>query len=131
MAGDILYTGVIPLNPIPKKNDHQIRQRRDGTRFVGNGERYLDYQNSCGWYLKKGRPKQPINEPVNVQAVFYRKDRRRCDLTNLLEALDDILVLYGIIKDDNYNIIRRHDGSTVLVDSKRPRTEIIITRCEK
>ena len=51
-------------------------------------------------------------------------------MTNLLEALDDILVLYGIIEDDNYNIIRKHDGSTVLIDGVRPRTEITITRCD-
>ena len=127
---DILYKATIPLNPIPKKNDHQIRQRRDGTQFVGNGERYLDYQKYCGWYVKQGRPKQPISEPVNIQAVFYRKDNRRCDLTNLLEALDDILVLYGIIEDDNFKILRSHDGSTVHVDKKQPRTEVIITRCD-
>ena len=45
---------------------------------------------------------------------------------NLLEAVDDILVKYGVLKDDNFKIIKSHDGSTVEVDRKRPRTEIEI-----
>ena len=54
--------------------------------------------------------------------------RRKTDLTNLLEAVDDILVHAGIIADDNYTIIASHDGSRVLYDKYRPRTEITITR---
>ena len=54
--------------------------------------------------------------------------RRRVDLVNLLECTDDVLVNYGVIKDDNSTIVVSHDGSRVLYDKDRPRTEIIITR---
>jgi Holliday junction resolvase RusA-like endonuclease len=49
----------------------------------------------------------------------------------LLEAIDDIMVKAGLLKDDNYKIIAAHDGSRVYVDKNRPRTEVIITKFEE
>ena len=47
-------------------------------------------------------------------------------MTNLLEAIDDVLVKYGVIEDDNFNIVQSHDGSRVLYDKGNPRTEVYI-----
>ena len=52
--------------------------------------------------------------------------RRIVDLTNLEEAIDDILVKYGVLKDDNSRILVSHDGSRVLYDKDNPRTEVTI-----
>ena len=52
--------------------------------------------------------------------------RRKCDLTNLLEAIDDIMVKSGLLADDNFTIIESHDGSRVLYDKENPRTEVQI-----
>jgi Holliday junction resolvase RusA-like endonuclease len=52
---------------------------------------------------------------------------RRVDLTNLLEALNDILVKYGVIEDDNSNVVVSVDGSRVLYDKENARTEVEIT----
>ena len=71
-------------------------------------------------------PDKPIETPVNVKCVFYRESRIRCDLTNLLEAIDDILVAYGVLSDDNFTVIASHDGSRVFIDRDSPRTEITI-----
>jgi Holliday junction resolvase RusA-like endonuclease len=62
--------------------------------------------------------------------VFYRETRIRCDLTNLLEAIDDVLVTYGVLADDNFTVIVGHDGSRVYIDKKNPRTEITIETVE-
>lgn len=125
----ILYQAMIPLNPKTKKNNQQILiNGKTGKPFVAQNARYKLYEQNAGWFLKK--IPEPISEPVNVKCVFYRDSRRRVDLTNLLEAIDDILVHYKILKDDNFEIIVSHDGSRVLVDSERPRTEITITRME-
>lgn len=122
-----LYEAIIPLNPRTKKNSQKIiKNKRTGSLMVVQNDRYLQYERDAGWFLKK--IPQPISEPVNVKCIFYRKDRTRCDLTNLLEAIDDILVNYGILADDNFNIIVGHDGSRVYVDKNRPRTEIEITK---
>ena len=57
--------------------------------------------------------------------------RRRVDLTNLLEATDDILVRAGVLSDDCAAVVAGHDGSRVLLDRKRPRVEITITEMEE
>ena len=50
--------------------------------------------------------------------------------TNLLEAIDDILVYAGTLADDNSSIIVSHDGSRVLYDKDNPRTEVYISQYE-
>lgn len=124
---DLLYQITIPLNPITKKNGSRIlynRQRH--SYFVAPSLIYERYQKNIGWLLK--RKGEPISEPITVECKFYRQDKRRVDLTNLLEAIDDCLVYYKIVIDDNYNIIKSHDGSRVYVDKDNPRTEIKIYR---
>ena len=57
-------------------------------------------------------------------------NRRRVDLTNLHEALHDILVDYEVLADDDYKTIASTDGSYVEVDKWEPRTEVTITELE-
>lgn len=122
----ILYSGLIPLNPKTKKNNQRIiKNPRTGALMIIQNDRYKQFEKDAGWFLK--RPASPISEPVNIRCLFYRDSRRRVDLTNLLEAIDDILVKYKIIADDNFEIIRGHDGSRVFIDKDNPRVEIEIT----
>ena len=124
----ILYQAKIPLNPRTKKNNQQIMfNRKTGKPFVSQNEKYKQYEQDAGWYIRNNKFK-PIDFPVNVKCVFYRDSKRRVDLTNLLEAIDDILVKYNILADDNFEIIAGHDGSRVFVDKVYPRTEIEITK---
>ena len=89
-------------------------------------EKYKEYESAALWFIpKRGAP---IDFPVNVTCVFFMPTRRACDLTNLLEAIDDVMVKAGLLKDDNYNIIASHDGSRVLYDKMNPRTEVIISK---
>lgn len=68
---------------------------------------------------------------MNVKCLFFMPTHRRCDLTNLLEAIDDCLVKHRLIEDDNCNIVVSHDGSRVFYDRENPRTEVYIERCEE
>lgn len=52
---------------------------------------YGQYEKDCALFLKP----LGIDQPVNVSAKFYMPTKRRVDLTNLNEALHDILVHYG------------------------------------
>ena len=116
---------MIPLNPKTKKNNQQIDNNPKTKRYViTQSKEYLNYEKEVGWFLKK--PSSPISQPVQVKCLFYRKNAIRCDLTNLLEAIDDILVKYGILADDNFKVIYSHDGSRVFIDKDHPRTEIVI-----
>ena len=57
--------------------------------------------------------------------------KRKVDKLNLQAAADDLLVCAKILKDDNSDIIKSHDGTRVRYDKERPRTEIIITDYEE
>lgn len=120
----IVYEAMIPLNPKTKKNHQKIITIK-GRPMIVQSDAYREYEKDAGWFLKK--PIEPISEPVNVKCIFYRDSARRCDLTNLLEAIDDILVKYGILKDDDFKILSSHDGSRVYIDREKPRTEIEIS----
>ena len=49
---------------------------------------------------------------------------------NLLNAIQDILVEYGVIADDNYNIVKSVDGSRIIYEKGREETIIEIGREE-
>ena len=121
----IVYSAVIKTEPKTKKNSQKIIiNSRTKRPMVVQGEDYLIYERQAGLFLPK--LKAPISEPVNIRAHFYRKTRHRVDLTNLLEALDDILVKNKIIADDDFKIVMGHDGSRVYIDKDNPRTEVYI-----
>lgn len=123
---EIKYTIKIP--PITKKNSQQIlTNKKTGRPFIMPSAKYKQYEREAQWFLKP-RPPKPIGCSLNVKCLFFLPTRRRTDLTNLLEAVDDVLVQAGIIEDDHSGIVTAHDGSRVLYDKDNPRTEIIITR---
>jgi Holliday junction resolvase RusA-like endonuclease len=76
-------------------------------------------------------PPESVDYPVNVKCVYYMPTRRKVDLSNLLNSTLDILVHYGVLIDDNRNIVYSVDGSRVFYDKENPRTEIEITRIEE
>lgn len=120
----------IPLPPVTKKNSQQILvSLATGKPFVMPSKKFRQYEQEAKLFLKK--PKAPIDYPVNVKCKFYLPTRRRTDLTNLLEAVDDLLVSAGILADDHYGIVAGHDGSRCFVDRDLPRTEIVITRMKE
>ena len=65
---------------------------------------------------------------MNIEAVYHMPTRHRVDLVNLHEALCDVLVKYGCIKDDNCNIVYSMDGSYVMYDKVNPGIEVRIRR---
>lgn len=118
----------INLPPRSKKNSQQILvNRKTGRPFITSSSAFKAYQKGA-LMLIPAAARQRINYPVNVKATFYMPTRRACDLTNMLEALDDVLVDADVIADDNYNVVAGHDGSRVLYDKERPRTEVTITK---
>lgn len=60
-----------------------------------------------------------------IKVTYYFKDKRRHDPSNYDKMLLDGLVLAGIIKDDNYDVIK--EFTTIgKYDKFNPRTEIEI-----
>lgn len=122
---EVICKFTVPIAPITKKNSQRIIKL--GNRpCIMPSEKYKEYEFAALWFIPKRGV--PIDFPVNVTCIFYMPTRRACDLTNLLEAIDDVMVKAGLLKDDNYNIIASHDGSRVQYDKTNPRTEVIISK---
>ena len=116
---------VISVVPRTKKNSQQV--------FVRNGriinipsKLYKQFENECLKVIPK-KYRKKINHPVNIEAIFYTESRRRIDITNLLSALDDMLVKAEVIEDDCRDVVVSHDGSRVYWDKENPRIEVEIT----
>ena len=107
-----LYRAVISLPPRTKKNSQRIVARGNGKPFIMPSGDYKRYERNAFWDL--GIPESPISEPCCVKCLYYMPTRRNADLTNLLEATDDLLVHFGVLADDNSRIVVSHDGSRVL-----------------
>ena len=118
----------IHLPPVTKKNSQRII-RCGGYSRIMPSKAYIQYEKDAGPFLThKG---EQWDKPCEVKCLFYMPTRRKVDLTNLLEAVDDVLVKYGVLADDNSRIIVSHDGSRVLYDKMDPRTEVEIKFLEE
>lgn len=118
---------VIPIQPRTKKNSQQIIMAKGRPMIIPSKE-YKQYEKDCGVFLTHV---EPYLSPCNVKCLYYMPTRRRVDLVNLQEATLDILVHYGILMDDNSDVVVSMDGSRVLYDKDNPRTEIEITEVEE
>lgn len=119
----------IPLLARPKKNSQQmIFNKRTGKPMIIQSKQYLSFERDCAYFLK--RFARHIATPINLKCLFYVDTKRKRDLTNFLEAIDDVLVKYQVVEDDNRDIIASHDGSLILYNKESPRIEIEITKKE-
>ena len=115
----------IPIEPVTKKNHSQVIMIK-GKPVVLPSRPYQEYEKKCKQYMPKIN--EPINYPINLKCHFYKGTHRKCDLTNLLQAVCDILVKYKILEDDDYSIVSTTNGSEVFYDKENPRTEIYIEK---
>ena len=119
---------IIDGQPVTKKNSQRILiNRATGKPFIAPSDKFKKYEKAAQWQIyNQWRGKAPIDHAVNVKCVFFMENKRRVDLTNLLESIDDILVAYRVLEDDHCGIIASHDGSRVCVDKYHPRVEVTI-----
>lgn len=105
----------IPMKTPSKKNSQQIIFAHGKPRIVQNS-RYYQFEKDCGYWLKKYE--LHIDYPINLKCLFYVPDKRRRDLTNLLNAIQDTLVKYGVLEDDNSEIVNSVDGSRIIFEKR-------------
>lgn len=116
---------VIPLKTCPKKNSQQIVYSR-GRPIIIQGKDYLKFEKDCGVFLKPYALN--IEDPIELRVIFYVPDRRRRDVVNLLNSIQDVLVHYHVLKDDNYGIVASLDGTRIIYEKGREETIIEITK---
>lgn len=117
----------IPVVPRSKKNSQQIIiNPRTKRPMIIQSKLYANFERECGKFLRKY--KSNIDYSINLKIEFYVPDKRRRDIANYIEAIQDILVKYEVIKDDNHDIITSLDGTRMYIDKENPRVEIEITK---
>lgn len=118
----------IPLLCRPKKNSQQIVY--NGKRpFIVQSKQYVLFERNCAYFLKSYA--RHITTPVNLKCTFYVPDKRKRDIVNLLNAMQDILVKYGVLADDNYNIVASVDGTRIIYEKGREETIVEIEEAKQ
>lgn len=112
--------------PITKKNSQRLIYAKGRIMPIPSAQ-YKIYEAAALRQLYLQYDGEPIQYPVNLSCVFYMGNRRKCDMTNLLQSVQDILVKAKIIADDNYTIVARLNDCRVDYDKTDPRCEITIT----
>lgn len=103
----------IPLLCRSKKNSQKIWYNpRTKRTMIVQSDLYKQFEKDCAYFLPK--LEKPIDRPVNLKCTFIVPDRRKRDLTNLENAIADILVKYKVLKDDDYTILASWDGSRII-----------------
>ena len=116
---------VIPLLCRSKKNSEEIAINQKTMKpMIIQSKYYRQFERDCGYFLK--RYAKHINTPVNLKCTFIVPDKRKRDLTNLENAIADIMIKYGVIEDDNYNIVGGWDGSRIIYEKGKEETIIEI-----
>lgn len=117
----------IPLQCRSKKNSQSIIYNpRTHKPMIIQSKLYREFEQNCGYFLNKYQSN--IDYPINLKCTFYVKDKRKRDIVNLLNAIQDILVKYKVIADDNYNVVQALDGSRIIYEKGREETIIEITK---
>lgn len=117
----------LPVRPATKKNSGQIITI-NGRNILLPSKQYKQFEKDSLPYLRHVKSQiGMITYPVNMQCRFFTETKRKIDLPNLLNAIDDAAVKAGLLLDDNRDIIAAHDGSRVFHDKMNPRIEVKIT----
>ena len=116
----IIIKGRIPS----KKNSRQTIYNKGRCLSIPS-KRYNEWHEDASWQLKEQKVKFYENA-VAMRIVFFAPDNRNADLTNKAESVMDMLVDNGIIKDDNWFVIKSIGLIFAGIDKDNPRVEIEI-----
>lgn len=121
----------MPLLTRSKKNSQQILYNSKTHRpFVAQSKLYKEFEKACWQYLEPYSDKL-IDYPINLKCTFVVPDLRKRDISNLLNSIQDILVKYHVLKDDNYSIVKSLDGTRIIYQKGVEKTIIEITKIEE
>lgn len=104
-----------------KKNNKQ----RTGKALISS-KAYRERESEQLQSLKEQVNKLELNDPIYIHYKFYMPDARKTDLSNKVESINDLLVKYWLLEDDNRTIIKQMFITSEGIDRNNPRCEINI-----
>lgn len=110
-----------------KKNAKQIVRVRGRLALISSkrhAEWHKDATKQLEAFILKEHTKL-LTQKCEINYMFYCKDLRRRDVSNMLESINDLLVDAGIIEDDDWKHVRI-GGADADLDRENPRAEITI-----
>lgn len=117
----ITITGRIPS----KKNQKQMVCRGNRPILLPS-KKHEEWHDEAMWQLKAQKVPQDKLENVSMVVQFFAPDKRRADASNKLESINDLLVDYGLLKDDDWWTINRIIILKTELDRENPRVELEI-----
>ncbi|TXH08894.1 MAG: RusA family crossover junction endodeoxyribonuclease [Spirochaetes bacterium] len=123
-----VFECVIPGQPVVKKNNQKVVWRNGKPMKINTPAFRLWHANAIKELHLWSRPSVPIDYPVIMQVEFYMRSRRRVDISNLYEGIQDVLSEMNVIMDDSCIVIIGHDGSRVYFDPDNPRMRVKLMR---
>jgi len=110
---------------IPSKKNSKRWVIAGGKRFLVPSKEYKLWHEEQMWELKKYKVKSPIKKcRIWVKIAF--PDKRKADLSNKIESINDLLVDAYILEDDDHRILTGLYIDSLGVDPKNPRAIIKI-----
>ena len=95
---------------VPSKKNSLRRIMRGGRVFTVSSPEYSRWEADAVMHFARQVSGKGIKLPIMDADVYIDitfPDRRRSDLTNKAEGLMDSLVKAGVLKDDNWTVVRR------------------------
>ena len=114
------------LGSIPSKKNSRTIFINKKTGKIGNipSPRYQKWHREQSEALEGLFKGLPISVPIKITVDFYLIDKRRRDLSNMVESINDLLVDTMIIADDYWAIVAEQHTTFKGIDRENPRAII-------
>ena len=90
----------------PKKNNKRIvYNKRLKRNIIVSSERHQDWHEIAMYELLEQLIPRDGIKSCNITYQFYTPTKHRKDSSNLIESINDLLVDYGLLDDDNWFVI--------------------------
>lgn len=99
-----------------------IPSKKNSKRIVGRGKRMfiISSKNYLEWEKEKANEIYgqldeitAITTPVRLSITFSSATKRKWDLSNKVESIQDLFVKVGILEDDNWSIVQELEVSFI------------------
>jgi crossover junction endodeoxyribonuclease RusA len=107
-------------NPVPKQRP------RLGAYKTYTPKRTKDWERLVGWSCLRDNPGlELLQGGVSASYIFYRRNRRKCDLDNLIKGINDGLNGVAFVDDTQVTEIY----ARLEYDRDNPRVEVELKQC--
>ena len=119
-----MYEIFLPGRVPSKKNNKHFARLKNGRTLLLSSKNYLSWHEEMVKLLKDFEGEE-IDFPIHITYEFYMPDMRKCDISNKIESINDLLVDIHFLTDDNWQIIQGFSAHAQL-DRENPGCKLTI-----